>query len=62
MTKVGLFYYDMRKLLKNKKNAHIMVNYSLSTIPQVEKNYKQYTTHKIKSYDRARQFQQITDQ
>ena len=26
MTKVGLFYHNMRQLLKNKKNSNIMVN------------------------------------
>ena len=26
MTKAGIFYHDMRHILKNKKNAHIMVN------------------------------------
>ena len=34
MTKAGLFYHDMRHLLKN-KDAHIIVNDSCSTIPQV---------------------------
>ena len=36
MTKDGLFYHDMMHLLKNKNNAHIMVNYSQSPIPQVK--------------------------
>ena len=35
ITKSGLFYQNMRHNLKNKKNIHIMVNYSLSPIPQV---------------------------
>ena len=61
MTKVGLFYHDMRNL-KKKKKTHIMVNDSRSPIPQVEKKTKQYTTRDVKRSYRARLFQNITGQ
>ena len=35
MAKYILFYHNIRQLLKNKNNAHIMVNDSRSPIPQV---------------------------
>ena len=35
MTKAGIFYHNMRHLLKNKNNAHIIVNNSRSPILQV---------------------------
>ena len=59
MTKSGLFYHDMRHLLKN-KDAHIMVNDSHSPIPQVQDKNKGHTTRNIKRADCARQFQHIT--
>ena len=52
----------MKKLLKNKKNAHIPMNDSHSPMPQVEKKKKQYTTCDIKREDHARWFQHITSQ
>ena len=61
ITKAGMFYHDMRNLLKN-KDAHIMVNNSHSPIPQVQYNKVIYTAHDIKRADRARQFQHITGQ
>ena len=39
ITKAGLFYHDMRHLLKN-KDAQIMVNDSRSPMPQVKYNNK----------------------
>ena len=42
MTNSGLFCHDMRQLLKNKNNAHTMVNNSRSPIPQVDEKKKQY--------------------
>ena len=59
MTKDGLFYPDMRNLLKN-KDAHIMVNNSHSPILQVQDNKKRYTTCDIKRTDCARRFQHTT--
>ena len=53
MTKSGLFYHDMRHLLKN-KDVHIMVNVSRSPIPQVKDNKKVYTAHGIKISDNKR--------
>ena len=53
MTKVSLFYHDMRHLLKN-NNVHIMVNELRSPIPQVEKNRKQYTVCAVKRDDCTR--------
>ena len=40
MSKAGLFYHNMRHLLKNKNNAHIMLNDSRLPIPQVDKKKK----------------------
>ena len=51
----------MRHLLKN-NNAHIMVNGSLSLIPQMEEKNKPYTAHDVKRAYCARQFQHITGQ
>ena len=59
MTKAGLFNHDMRHLLKN-KDAHILVNDSHSSIPQVQDKKERYTTRNIKWADRARLFQHIT--
>ena len=59
MTKAGLFYHDMRHLLKNRE-FHIMVNGSHSPIPQVQYKKKRYTSHNIRRADRARQIQHIT--
>ena len=59
MTKDGLFYHDIRHLLKNKINAHIMVNNSRSPIPKLEGKKKQYTTCDVKMADCARRFQPI---
>ena len=61
MTEAGLFYHNMRHLLK-KKDAHIMANDSNSQIPQVKDKNKGYTNRNIKQADRARQFQNITGQ
>ena len=61
MTKAGLFYHDMRHLLKN-KDVHILVNNSHSPIPQVQDKTEKYTAHDIKRADHARRFQHITGQ
>ena len=61
MTKAGMFYHDMRHLIKNKE-SHILVNDSHSPIPQVKDNKEIYTTRDIKRADRARRFQNITGQ
>ena len=47
MNKDGMFYHDMRHILKN-KDAHIMVNDSHSPIPQVKDKKKGYTARNIK--------------
>ena len=60
MTKDGLLYHDTRHLIKNKNNAHTMVNYSHSSIPQFEEKKKHYTSHNVKRADSARKFQHIT--
>ena len=62
MTKAGLLYHDMRHLLKNNNNAHIMVNYSYCPIPQVEEKNKQYTVSAIRRADCASLLQNITIQ
>ena len=62
MKKAGLSYHDIRHLLKNKKNAHIMVNNLLSPIPKVEGKKKQYTARDINRDDRSSQLQYITSQ
>ena len=59
MTKSGLFYHDMRHLLK-KKDAHIMVKDSHSPIPQVHDKKKVYNARNIKWSGCERQFQNIT--
>ena len=41
MTKFGIFYHNIRHILKNKNNMHIMVNDSRSYIPQMEEKKKQ---------------------
>ena len=51
----------MSHLLEN-KYVHIMVNYSRSSIPQVEDKTKGYTSRDIKRDNRARRFQNITGQ
>ena len=61
MTKAGLFYHDMRYLLKN-KGVHIMVNDLHYSIPQVQDKKKGYTVRDIRKAYRARQFQHITGQ
>ena len=61
INKAGLFYHNMRLLIKN-KSAHIMVNYSRSPIPQVEEKKKQYNACDVKRYDCARLFQHIVGQ
>ena len=61
MTKAGLFYHDMRQLLKN-KDAHILANESHSPIPQVQDKKERYISRDIKRADRARRFQHITGQ
>ena len=58
-TKAGIFYYDMRNLLKN-KDVHIMVNDSHSPISQVQDKKKGYTSRNIRRADIERQFQRIT--
>ena len=55
MTKAGLFYRDMRHLLKN-KDAHILVNDPHSPIPQVQDKKERYTARDLKRDDFARQF------
>ena len=59
MTKSGLFYHDMRHLIKN-KDAHIMVNNSHSPIQKVQEKKKRYTSCDIKWADCERRFQNIT--
>ena len=59
ITKAGIFYHDMRHLLKN-KDTHILVNDSHSSIPQVKDKKERYTARDIKRADRARRFQHIT--
>ena len=54
-TKAGIFYHDMRNLLKN-KNAQIMKNDSRSSIPQVEEEKKKYTDRDVNRDDHARRF------
>ena len=61
ITKAGLFYHNMRHLLKN-KYAHILVNDSHSPIPQVQDKKERYTARDIKRADRARRFKNITGQ
>ena len=60
-TKAGIFYHNMRNLLKN-KNAQIMENNSRSSIPQVEEEKKKYTDRDVNRDDHARRFQHITSQ
>ena len=61
MAKAGLFYHNMRQLLKN-KNMYIIVSYSLSPIPQVEEQKKWYTVFDVNIANRESQFQNITGQ
>ena len=61
MTKAGLFYHDMRHLLKN-KDAHILMNDSHYPIPQVQDKKERYTARNIKRADLARRLQHITGQ
>ena len=61
MTKAGLFYHDIRYLLKN-KDAHIMVNDSHSPILQVQEKKERYTACDIKRAGCPRQFHKITGQ
>ena len=62
MNKAGLFFHNMRHFIKNKNNAHIMVNDSHPPIPQVEENNKQYTVHDVKRDDWSIKLQNITGQ
>ena len=55
-TKYGLLYHDMMHLLKNKKNAHIMVNNSHYFIKRAEEKKKQYTARDVKITDSERLF------
>ena len=61
MNNYGIFYHDMRHLVKN-KYAHIMVNYSCSPIPKSKDKKKGYTSSNIKISNRARRFKHITVQ
>ena len=61
MTKAGLFYRDMRHLLK-KKYAHITVNNLHPPIPKVQDKKKGCTARNIKRSDHTRRFQNITGQ
>ena len=61
MNKAGIFYHNMRNLLKN-KNAQIMKNDSRSSIPQVEEEKKKYTDRDVNRDDHARRFQHTTSQ
>ena len=54
MTKAGLFYRNIKHLLKNRNNVHIMLNDSQYPIPQVEEKKKQYTTSDVNRADHAR--------
>ena len=62
MTKAVIFYQYTMQTIKNKKNAHIIVNNSYSLIPKVEENKKHYNTCNKKRDDRARPFHHITGQ
>ena len=62
ITKAGLLFHNMIHLLKNKNNEHIMVNDSLSPIPQFVEKKKQFTTRDVNRADSARQFHHITAQ
>ena len=62
MTKAGLFYHNMRHLLKNKKNSHIVLNKSWYPIPQAKERRKQYTAHDVNRDDCAKLFQNIASQ
>ena len=59
MTKAGMFYYDLRHLLKN-MDADIMVNDSHETTRQVQDKNKIYHACDIKRADCAKLFQHIT--
>ena len=61
MTETGIFYHDMKHLLKN-KDTLIMVNNSHSPVPQVQDKKKRYTARDIKWTDCVRKFQHITGQ
>ena len=52
----------MRHLLKNKKNAQIMVNNSHYFIKKAEEKKKQYTARDVKITDYERLFQHTTSQ
>ena len=61
MTNAGLFYHDIKHLIKN-KSTQIMVNKSRSPLTQIKKNNKQYTVRDVMRADRTMGFQNITDQ
>ena len=61
INRTGIFYHDMRHILKN-KDALIMANDSHYPIPQVQEKKERYTARNIKRADRVRQFQDITGQ
>ena len=56
ITKASIFYHDMRTLLSNKNNSHVIVNDSHSFITQGKEKNKQYTAHDVKISDRERRF------
>ena len=56
MTKAGLFYHNMRQIIKNRQNAHILMKYSCYPVLPLEKNNKQYTARDVKRADRTRRF------
>ena len=62
MTDYGIFHHDIRHILKNKNNVHIMVNDSWSPIPQVQEKKKQDTTHDVNRTDGAWLFKKIPGQ
>ena len=60
MIKEGLFYHDIRNLLKNNNKLHIIVNNSRSPISDVEENKKQYASFDVNRYGHTIQFYHIT--
>ena len=59
MTQAGLFYHNMRHLIKN-KNTQITVNESQFPIPQMEEKKKRYSAHDVNRAYCARKFRHTT--
>ena len=62
MTKAGLLYHEVRHLLNNNNNAHIMEKNSHYLIKSVEENKKHYTVRGVSRYYRSKLFQHINVQ